>query len=177
MATRQCSYFYQYEKDPSQFVYVDEVDRKYLTFRVFVGTLDNMVELPVDNVVRYRDGGTTEILVTGSEDVFCFPAKCRTDIGPTHGKLVLVERNKDDLPIMLFHPKLDPTPKQVLQQEIRKQKQVVEYSKSDLKKVADQVSYYQHEVVKYQRMLEQDTAAHQKKVAKLAEMESQLNEL
>jgi hypothetical protein len=169
MASRQCSYFYQYQDDPAMFVYVDEVDRNYSTSRVFVGPLNNMVELPVDQVVRYRDGGTTKISIMGSDDMFCFPAKCRTDIQAVHGDRVLVERNKEDLPIMNFQP----IP--LLENKIKKQQRLVEQSKNQMEWVAGQIEYYQELLVEFQRRLVEDTANHRREEAKLEEMMSQFN--
>lgn len=176
MAARQCSYFYQYQDDPSQFVFVDELDHDYTTSRIFVGTLNNMRELSVLGGDRLRYGGN-KFTILESEDRFYFPSHDSKAFNlPSHGKRRLVERNKEDLPMMIFHPILKPTTKQVLEREIKRQLQAVEQSKGDLKKVADQVEYYQYEVAKYQRILEQDTAAHREKEIKLAELLAQLNQ-
>jgi hypothetical protein len=57
---RRCEYLFQLMEDRGRLLYVSSVaGGDYDTFRLFLGIAPQLLAVPIDDVTRYRDGGTT----------------------------------------------------------------------------------------------------------------------
>lgn len=97
-ATRRTEYLCQAEDGTLFYVSADKYYYSYASFKLFVGDGITMREVPVQNVKRYLDGGTTYIR-TPEETFFSpspFNARCDPDLVPLWGSQKLTNLNKDD---------------------------------------------------------------------------------
>jgi hypothetical protein len=85
---RFVQYYATVEDGTGRVVYVDLPDQSssYTEFRVLLGKPGEMVELEVERVIRYRDGGTTKVNAKSPEGesiYLYFPTKFHPDRKPT----------------------------------------------------------------------------------------------
>ena len=80
-------------KGTNQYIYVDaaKYNYSYESFRLFVGEPGKMNESKIENVERYRDGGTTYIKTKDGEELFS-PTPFSQDKNPTWNKMYQLER-------------------------------------------------------------------------------------
>lgn len=91
--TRQSEYL-AFSEDGSLVVYVSASKYKfsYESFRLFVGNGAEMREIKIQNVTRYRDGGTT--IITTNEGTFFSPTAFDKATTWLNNKLAEVRRNE-----------------------------------------------------------------------------------
>jgi hypothetical protein len=100
-ATRRTEYFCQTEDGTFVYVSADEFNYSYESFRLYVGNGKSMRQIPVNDVTRYRDGGTT--FIETAEETFYSPSpfNVRRDpnLVPKWGtnKLVELDPNNYDI--------------------------------------------------------------------------------
>lgn len=83
-------YLFLHETSGDVYIYVsaDKYNNSYESFKLFIGNGDNMRELPVRHVERYRDGGTTYIET--DEGTLFSPTPFDQDAKATWNQRVLV---------------------------------------------------------------------------------------
>lgn len=83
---------YLFEKGDGSFIYVsaDKYNYEYESFRLFVGDGKTMQEIPVLEVSRYRDGGTT--YVRTEEGILFSPTPFNAESPPSWGHDVAEEK-------------------------------------------------------------------------------------
>ncbi|MDB5185074.1 MAG: hypothetical protein JWN38_882 [Candidatus Saccharibacteria bacterium] len=101
-ATRRPEYLCQAEDGTLFYVSADKYNYSYESFRLFVGDGTTMREIPVQDVERYRDGGTTYIRTP--EETFFSPSPFNAQRDPNlvsqWGLQKLTNLNKGDYDIV-----------------------------------------------------------------------------
>jgi hypothetical protein len=100
-ATRRTEYICMAPDDTFVYVSADKFNYSYESFKLFVGDGKTMRQIPVDDVTRYRDGGTTYI-ETPEQSFFSpspFNAERDSKLVPQWGKQKLVNLDASDYDI------------------------------------------------------------------------------